>query len=81
MGLSEGFVGKVELFNQRAKYSIRHLPLLAKALKCKMTDLIPSDPPSYDMVRLKVERSLKLKKDGGFSDKKETRVIAIEPLQ
>ncbi|WP_230383734.1 helix-turn-helix domain-containing protein [Pedobacter endophyticus] len=81
MGLSEGFVGKVELFTERAKYSIRHINLLASALNCTIQDILPLEQPKYDMVILTLRRTNKINKDGSLSQKKTTEVIKIEPKE
>ncbi|GAA4196151.1 hypothetical protein GCM10022289_01420 [Pedobacter jeongneungensis] len=81
MGLSEGFVGKVELFTERAKYSIRHINLLANALNCKIQDILPLEQPKYDMIKLTLKRANKINKDGTISQKKTTEVISIEPKE
>lgn len=81
MGLSEGFVGKVELYTERAKYSIRHIYLLASALNCKIQDILPLDQPKFDMVKLTLRRTNKINKDGSLSQKKITEVITIEPKE
>ena len=81
MGLSEGFVGKVELYTERAKYSIRHIHLLASALNCTIQDILPLEQPRYDMVILTLRRTKKVNKDGSLSQKKTTEVIKIEPKE
>ena len=55
MGLAEGAVGKIENPKERAKYNIRHLNLLAKALKCSPKDLMPEKALKHDMVRVKMK--------------------------
>ncbi|MFA4867849.1 MAG: helix-turn-helix transcriptional regulator [Pedobacter sp.] len=81
MGLSSGFIGKVELLTVPDKYSIRHLKLLADIFKVKsFTDLLPSKIPAHDMIRLTLKISNDLKKDGTPSKKKITEVIKIEPI-
>lgn len=64
LGLAEGAVSKIENPKQRAKYNIRHLNLLAKALKCNPADLVPAKPLKNDIVRakLKVTRNPQNKK-------------------
>jgi len=79
MGLSEGFVGKVEIFTERAKYSIRHIHLLANALNCKIQDIMPLEQPKYDIIKLTLKRTNKINKDGSISPKKVTEVLKIEP--
>lgn len=81
MGLSEGFVGKVELFTERAKYSIRYIHLLASALDCTIQEILPVEQPKHDMVRLTLKRTNKINKDGSLSQKKITEVIKIEPRE
>jgi transcriptional regulator with XRE-family HTH domain len=81
MGLSSGFIGKVELLTAPDKYSIRHLKLLADIFKVKnFSDLFPSKMPAHDMIRLTLKISNDLKKDGTPSKKKITEVIKIEAI-
>jgi len=55
LGLAEGAVSKIENPKQRAKYNIRHVNLLAKALKCNPSDLLPPKPLKNDIVRVKIK--------------------------
>lgn len=55
LGLSEGAIGKIENPKERAKYNIRHLNLLSRALKCNPSDLLPQKPMRNDLVRVKVK--------------------------
>lgn len=52
MELSAGAIGKIENFRERAKYSIRHLNMLAKALDCSPQDLLPARPMANDIVKI-----------------------------
>lgn len=81
MKLADGFISKVETFTERAKYSIRHIHLLASALNCTIQDILPLEQPKYDMVRLTLRRTNKINKDGSLSQKKTTEVIKIEPKE
>jgi transcriptional regulator with XRE-family HTH domain len=81
MKLADGFISKVETFSERAKYSIRHLKLLADVFECDIVDLIPKEVPKYDIVRLTLKRTNKTNKDGSISNKKETTVLKIEPIE
>ena len=77
MGLAEGAVGKIENPKERAKYNIRHLNLLAKALKCSPKDLMPEKPLKNDMVRVK----MKIKKNGrSRQGEPNFEIIKIEPI-
>jgi transcriptional regulator with XRE-family HTH domain len=81
MKLADGFVSKVETFSERAKYNIRHLKLLSDVFECDIIDLIPKEVPIYDIVRLTLKRINKTNMDGSVSNKKETIVIKIEPVE
>jgi transcriptional regulator with XRE-family HTH domain len=81
MKLADGFISKVETFTERAKYSIRHIHLLASALNCTIQDILPLEQPRYDMVILTLRRTNKVNKDGSLSQKKTTEVIKIEPKE
>ncbi|MFC3560198.1 helix-turn-helix domain-containing protein [Pedobacter jamesrossensis] len=80
MKLADGFISKVETYTERAKYSIRHIYLLASALNCNIQDILPLEQPKHDIVRLTLKRSNKINKDGSISRKKFTEVIKIEPI-
>ncbi|MNJ87495.1 hypothetical protein D3C87_50150 [compost metagenome] len=80
MKLADGFVSKVETFVERAKYSVRHLPLLAIALECDIKEVLPKQTPKYDQIRLTLRRTNKINKDGSTSAKKLTEVVSIEPI-
>lgn len=41
---SNGFIGKVESKNHRAKYNLNHINIIAKVLGCKIWDLLPEKP-------------------------------------
>ncbi|HLP37014.1 helix-turn-helix transcriptional regulator [Lacibacter sp.] len=55
LNLAEGAVSKIENPKQRAKYNIRHINLLAKALKCNPADLVPPKPLKNDVIRAKLK--------------------------
>ncbi|PWT70748.1 MAG: transcriptional regulator [Bacteroidetes bacterium] len=44
LGMSVGFIGKVESTNYPAHYNIKHLNLLAKILECSPQDFLPKKP-------------------------------------
>lgn len=44
LGMSVGFIGKVESANYPAHYNIKHLNLLAKILGCSPQDFLPKKP-------------------------------------
>jgi transcriptional regulator with XRE-family HTH domain len=58
MGLSKTFVGNVESFTQRHKYSTRHLTLLAKAFGFKnISNLMQFPTPKYDKIKVTVKQT------------------------
>jgi transcriptional regulator with XRE-family HTH domain len=75
MDLTAGAIGKIENPKQRAKYNIRHLNLLAKALKCSPRELIPAKPLSYDMIKVTLKIQRNGKKNRGLLD---FQVLKIE---
>lgn len=80
MGVTKSFVGNVESFIQRHKYSIRHLTLLAKAFKYKsVSKLFDFPTPKYDRVRLTLKVTITLKEDGKPGSKT-AEVIKEEPV-
>lgn len=80
MGFSEKLIGSIENPTLKAKYNISHLNLLAKALGCTITDLLPSKPFEYDLVKLKVKRIHKLGGNGKPSPKTTLEVIEVKTL-
>ena len=44
LGMSVGFIGKVESPKYPAHYNVRHLNDLAKILKCSPQDFLPKKP-------------------------------------
>ena len=44
LGLSKGFIGKVEGLNYPSHYNIKHLNTLAKILNCSPRDFLPEKP-------------------------------------
>lgn len=59
MGLTKTFVGNVESYSQRHKYSTRHITLLAKAFNFKKIDeLMNFTTPEYDKIRVTVKQTL-----------------------
>lgn len=82
MGLSKSFVGKVESLGQPEKYSIRHLTLIAKALKLKSTrELLPTTINENDLIEIEYEKVPKLKKDGMPSKQFDERVTKITKVE
>ncbi|QIL40622.1 helix-turn-helix transcriptional regulator [Pedobacter sp. HDW13] len=82
MNLSKSFVGKVEALGQPDKYSIRHLNLIAKALKLKsVAELIPNGIQAHDMIEIIYEKVPKLNKDGGQSKQFEERIIEVKEIK
>ena len=78
MGLAEGFVGKVENPKQRDKYSIRHLTLIAKALKCSPKDLMPEKPMKNDLVRVKMKIKRNTKANPGDQNYEIIKMEAVD---
>ncbi|MAO18957.1 helix-turn-helix transcriptional regulator [Muricauda ruestringensis] len=78
MNLSKSFVGKVEALGQPDKYSIRHLALIAKALKLKsLYELLPKSIPDEDIIEIVYTKVPKINKDGSESKQLEERIIEI----
>ncbi|MBF0598288.1 helix-turn-helix domain-containing protein [Faecalibacter rhinopitheci] len=58
MGVAKSFVGNVESYTQRHKYSTRHITLLAKAFGYKnIGELLDFPTPQYDRIRVTVEQT------------------------
>lgn len=59
MGVAKTFVGNVESFTQRHKYSTRHITLLAKAFGYKnISDLVKFPTPKYDKINVTVKQTM-----------------------
>lgn len=54
IGMSEGTVGKIENPRLRDKYNLRHINLLARALRCSPRDFFPEKPLGNDILLLKL---------------------------
>lgn len=58
MGLAKSFIGNVESYTQRHKYSTRHIALLAKAFEFKdISDLMKFSTPEYDKIKVTVKQT------------------------
>jgi transcriptional regulator with XRE-family HTH domain len=59
MGVTRTFVGNVESFTQRHKYSTRHIALLAQAFGYKnISDLMQFPTPQYDKIKVTVKQTM-----------------------
>lgn len=78
MGVAKSFVGNVESFTQRHKYSTRHLTLLAKVFGYKnMGDLLNFPTPKYDKIKVTVQQTYN---ESGTKVMK-SEVLKIEPIE
>lgn len=58
MGLAKSFIGNVESYTQRHKYSTRHIALLAKAFGYKnISELMNFPTPKYDKIKVTVKQT------------------------
>jgi transcriptional regulator with XRE-family HTH domain len=81
MGFSEKFVGSIENPTLVEKYNIRHLNLLARALKCTLWDLLPEEPFNDDLVKVKIKRVKGVNKDGSKSKRMQIEIVDIQPVK
>ncbi|MBS1682220.1 MAG: helix-turn-helix transcriptional regulator [Bacteroidetes bacterium] len=81
MGFSEKLIGSVENPTLNARFNIRHLNLLAKALDCTLWDLIPEKPFDNDLVKIKIKKSARITKAGSTSSKTEFEILEVKPLK
>ncbi|WP_312993147.1 helix-turn-helix domain-containing protein [Chryseobacterium flavum] len=59
MGVSKTFVGNVESYTQRHKYSTRHITLLAKAFGFdNVSQLLNFPTPKYDKIKVTIKQTL-----------------------
>ncbi|WP_323028186.1 helix-turn-helix transcriptional regulator [Gelidibacter japonicus] len=73
MGLAKSFVGNVESYTQRHKYSTRHIALLAKAFGFKnISDLMKFDTPKYDKILITIQQTM---------NKSGTKVVCSEVMK
>lgn len=73
MGLAKTFVGNVESYTQRHKYSTRHITLLAKSFGLKnISQLMKFPTPRYDKINVTVKQTF---------NENNTKVIKIEIIK
>ena len=73
MGVAKTFVGNVESYTQRHKYSTRHITLLAKAFGFKnVSELMNFPTPTNDRIRVTVQQTM---------NEANTKVISSEVLK
>lgn len=78
MGVTKTFVGNVESYTQRQKYSTRHIALLAKAFGFKnVSDLMKFTTPEYDKVKITVNQ--KYNQNG--TKVIDSKIIKIDPVE
>ena len=77
IGLSDGFIGRVENPNHSAVYSLRHLNLIAKALNVSIIDFLPKQKLDNDLIKVLIrwKSPTKIKKGEVNYD-----VVSIVPL-
>lgn len=82
MELSSGVIGKIENFRERAKYSIRHLNLLANALGCSPCDFLPAHPLKNDLVKITISVQKENRTNKSVSAKEAYyKIEKIEPAE
>jgi transcriptional regulator with XRE-family HTH domain len=52
IGLSEGFIGRIENPNHKAVYNLRHLNLIANILQVNISELLPKQRIKEDLVKV-----------------------------
>src|SRR5690606_20174866 len=78
MGVTKSFIGNVESFIQRHKYSIRHLKLLAKSFEYKsISKLVQLPKPKHDKVSMTL-KVITIIKEHGRPRSKSVQVIKVE---
>lgn len=77
MGVTKTFIGNVESYTQRQKYSTRHIALLAKAFEYKkISELMKFPTPKFDKIKITVRQTY----NKGGSKVIDSEVIKIESL-
>jgi len=77
MGLAKSFVGNVESYTQRHKYSTRHIALLAKAFGFEnISDLMKFVTPKHDKIIITVKQTMNKSGSKVIS----SEVVKIEPF-
>lgn len=78
MGLTKSFVGNVESYTQRHKYSTRHITLLAKAFGLKnISKLMDFATPEKDRIKVTVKQTM----NENGTKVMNSQVIKIEPIK
>jgi len=82
LGVSEGFVSKVENPKERAKYNIRHLNRLLKIFKLtSFSGILPASPVKNDIVRIRLQLKNMKKGKQAPDDSKPYKIISMKPLK
>ncbi|REC60148.1 hypothetical protein DRF65_22625 [Chryseobacterium pennae] len=77
MGLAKSFIGNVESYTQRHKYSTRHITLLCKAFGFKnISDLMEFPTPENDKIRVTVKQTM----NDTFTKVMNSEIIKIEAI-
>lgn len=79
MGFSEKLIGSIENPTHSSRYNIRHLNLIANALRCSLGDILPEKPVENDLVTIKVKRSYKVNEKGKRVGKSKLEVLSVKP--
>jgi transcriptional regulator with XRE-family HTH domain len=81
MGFSEKLIGGVENPTLNTRFNIRHLYLLAKALKCTLWELLPEKPLENDLIKIRIKRVPILSKAGKQTKKTTFEIVDIKPVK
>lgn len=77
MGLAKSFIGNVESYTQRHKYSTRHIALLGKAFAFRnISDLMDFPTPRYDKIRVTIKQTL----NESGTKITNSEILKIEPI-
>ena len=78
MGLAKTFVGNVESYTQRHKYSTRHIALLAQAFGYKnISELMKFATPQHDKIKVTAKQTMNVSGTKALT----SEVVKIEHLK
>lgn len=81
MGFSEKLIGSIENPTLTARFNIRHLNLLAKALDCTLWELVPEKPLDNDLITIKIKRVPIMTTTGRSTNKTRFEIVEFKPAK
>lgn len=77
IGFSEGFISRIENTNYSEVYNARHINLIAKAFKVKISDIMPESALKNDLIKLTIKMLPRSKPKKGEANYEVLRIIPL----